>query len=115
MRHPVDTKLQFMHAPMLIRSPGGCPKKGMNQEYKDLFAKFSLKFEVLKLRCLAFSGGAGGFRALREASRNHFHVSWYLIVPGITSYGPKPWGGICFTVHGTLGLFEELIKPHRVF
>ena len=34
----------------------------------------------------AFSGGPAGFRELREAYRNHFRVSWYLIVPGITSY-----------------------------
>ena len=44
---------------------------------------------VLKLRFLAFPGGPGGFRELREASRNHFHLSWYLLVPGITNYSQK--------------------------
>ena len=39
------------------------------------------------------------FRKLREACRNHFHLSWYLLVPGITSYSQKPWGGFFFTVH----------------
>ena len=38
----------------------------------------SLKNRVLKLRFLAFPGGPGGFRELREAGRNHFHLSWYL-------------------------------------
>ena len=41
---------------------------------------------------LAFPGGPGGFREPREAGRNHFHLSWYLIVPGVTSYGQNPWG-----------------------
>ena len=55
----------------------------------------SEKFRVLKLKLLAFPGGPGGFRELREAYRNHFHLSWYLLVPGITSYGQKS-RGICF-------------------
>ena len=36
---------------------------------------------------------------LREAGRNHLHLSWYLVVPGITSYGQK-LGENLFTVHG---------------
>ena len=64
----------------------------MNKEYKGFFRNFSENFRVLKLRFLAFPGGPGGFRELREAGRNHFHLSWYLLVPGITSYGQKPWG-----------------------
>ena len=36
---------------------------------------------------MAFPGGPGGFRELREAYRNDFHLSWYLVVPEITSYG----------------------------
>ena len=51
----------------------------------------------------SFSGGPGGFGELREAGRNHFHLSWYLLVPGITSYGPKPWER-----QGTLGLVGSL-------
>ena len=57
-----------------------------------LFTKFldlSLKSRVLKLRFLAFPKGPGGFREVREAGRNHFHLSWYLAVPGITSYGQQ--------------------------
>ena len=67
-------------------SPGGSPQKGVKKEYKEIFLNFSLKFRVLKLRFLAFSEGPGGFRELREAGRNHFHLSWYLLVPRITSY-----------------------------
>ena len=67
-----------------------------------IFLIFSIKNRDQKLRFLAFPGGPGGFRELREAGRNHFHLSWYLLVPGITSYGPKPsiLGGTFFTVHG---------------
>jgi hypothetical protein len=32
-----------------------------------------------------------GFRELREAGRNHFHLSWYLSVPVVTSYRENPW------------------------
>ena len=49
----------------------------------------SVEFRVLKLRFLALLGGPGGFRELREAGRNHFHLSWYLSVPGLTSYDQK--------------------------
>ena len=35
---------------------------------------------------LAFSEGPGGFREVREASRNHFHLSWYLSVSVVTRY-----------------------------
>ena len=33
------------------------------------------------MRVLGFSGGPGRFREVWEAGRNHFHLSWYLIVP----------------------------------
>ena len=52
------------------------PKKGVNKANKDFCPNFSVKNRVLKLRFLAFSGGPGGFRELREAGRNHFHLSW---------------------------------------
>ena len=48
---------------------------------------------------LDFSRGLGGFRGLREAYRNHFHLSWYLSVPVVTSYSQKPSWGIFFTVY----------------
>ncbi len=51
-----------------------------------MFPIFSVKFRVLKLRFLAFSQGPGGFRELREAGRNHFHLSWYLSDAVVTSY-----------------------------
>ena len=53
------------------------------------FLNFSVKFRVLKLRFVAFSQGPGGFREVQEAGRNHFHLSWYLLVPGVTSYEQK--------------------------
>ena len=53
------------------------------------FRKFAGNCRVQKPRFLAFPGGPGGFRELREAGRNHFHVSWYLLVPGVTSYANK--------------------------
>ena len=39
---------------------------------------FDTKIRVLHDRFLAFPWGPGGFRKLREACRNHFHLSWYL-------------------------------------
>ena len=66
------------------------PFKGINKEYKGLFPIFYIKCRVLKLRFLAFSRGPGGFRELREAGRNHFHLSWYLSDTVVTSYGQKP-------------------------
>ena len=48
---------------------------------------FSIKYQVLKRRILAFPGGPGGFRELRGAGRNHFHLSWYLLVAVVTNYG----------------------------
>ena len=63
-----------------------------------LFLFLSEKNRVQKLRFLAFPQGPGGFREVRGPGRNHFHLFWYLVVPGITSYGQTPWG-ICFTVY----------------
>ena len=34
----------------------------------------------------------GGFRELLEAYRSHLHLSLYLLVPVVMSYGQKPWG-----------------------
>ena len=70
-----------------VHLPGGVPQKGVNKEFKDLFANLSVNFGVLKRRFLGFPEGPGGFRKVREAGRNHFHLSWYLLVPGVTSYG----------------------------
>ena len=58
--------------------PGGSPKKGLIRNTRIFFPIFSVKNRVLKLRFLAFPEGPGGFRELREAGRNHFHLSWYL-------------------------------------
>ena len=70
---------------------GGPPptKKLINAEYKDFFAIFSENNRVLKLRLLAFPKGPGWFREVRGAGRNHFHLSWYLLEPGVTSYDQK--------------------------
>ena len=62
-------------------SPDPPSKKGINKDYKDFVQIFSLIFRDSKLRLEAFPGGPGGFRELREASRKHFHLSWYLLVP----------------------------------
>ena len=102
--------VRLLHQSVSI-SPGGSPKKGVNKANKEIFPIFSLKFRVLKLRFLAFSEGPGGFKELRKARRNHFHLSWYLIVPGITSYDQKPstknlvWTE---TVQRRLRLMEEI-------
>ena len=48
------------------------------------------QFRVLNSRFWAFSRGPAGFREVREAGRNHFHVSWYLSVSVVTSHGQKP-------------------------
>ena len=67
-------------------SPGGPPKKGLIRNIHIFPLFLSLKFRGLKLRFLALNEGPGGFRKVREAGRNHFHLSWYLAVPGVTSY-----------------------------
>ena len=74
----------------------------MNKEIKGLVSDFYIKVRVLKLRFLAFSRGSGGFRELREAGRKHFHLSWYLSVSVVASYGQKSWGGFFFTVYRML-------------
>ena len=56
-----------------------------------------MKCWVLSNRILAFPGGPGGFRELREAYRNHFHLSWYLLVPVVTSHSQKTLGGSTFS------------------
>ena len=91
---------KFVHPGSWSISPGGSPKKGVNKANKEFSPKFSLKIRVLKLRFLAFTEGPGGFREVREAGRIHFHLSWYLLVPGITSYGQYP-GGDLLTVYGS--------------
>ena len=65
----------------------GVPKnralnKGLIRNISMFSPFFSEQIRVLKLRYSAFLGGPGGFREVREAGRNHFHLSWYLIVPG---------------------------------
>ena len=54
-----------------------------------IFSEFVCKNLGSKTQVFGFSQGPGGFRELREAGRNHFHLSWYLLVPGVTSYGQK--------------------------
>ena len=51
---------------------------------------FSQTIQDLYKRFLVYSRGPEGFRELREAGRNHFHISWYLLMPGIMSYDQKP-------------------------
>ena len=51
---------------------------------KNVFFLKQIRFEFL--RCLVVSKGPGRFREVREAGRNHFHLSWYLSVSAVTSY-----------------------------
>ena len=70
------------------------PKKGLIRKliiFLNFFLIFSPNFWVVKLRFLAFSEGPGGFRELREAGKNHFHLSWYLSVAVVTSSDPRLW------------------------
>ena len=51
---------------------------------------------------MAFPQGPGGFRELREADRKLFHLSWYLFVPVVTSYGQKSSWEEFFTEYGII-------------
>ena len=74
---------------LIGNSPVNRGQKGIYRANKDFFLIFSVKCRGLKLRFLVFPRNPGGFKELREADRNHFHLSWYLLVPGVTSYGQK--------------------------
>ena len=62
-----------------------------NKDKKDVFfiAGLNIRFFIYKY-VLAFPRGPGGFRKLREACRNHFHLSWYLSDAVVTRYCQKP-------------------------
>ena len=62
-----------------------------------MFSSFFETIRALKDRFLAVFSGGEGFRKVREAYRKRFHLSWYLLVSGVTSYGPKfsPGGFFC--------------------
>ena len=73
---------------------------------KDSFRVFSVKKRVLKLRCSAFLWGSGGFKKVREACRNNFHLSWYLsdaVVPtpkkGLIRLTRFPILETCYKLH----------------
>ena len=63
-----------------------------------------ITLRVLNPRFSGFPRVPGGFRELREACRNHFHLSWYLFDDVETSYGPKNWGGDLLIVLGLVFL-----------
>ena len=86
---PLDAYMKSHDQWSFSTRPGGLRAARLNN---NCFPTISVIFRLQKLRLLAFPGPPGGFRELREAGRNHLHLSWYLIVPGITSYGPKLWG-----------------------
>ena len=73
---------------------------------------FFTQFRGLCNRFLAFSEVPGSFRELQEAGRNHFHLSSYMSLPVITSYGQKPWGKIVFAVYLLKCYFS--ISKHRL-
>ena len=66
-------------------------QKGISKEIK-IVPTFFCKFSDSKTQLFSFSQDPAGFRKLWEAGRNHFHLSWYLLVSVVTSYGQKPWG-----------------------
>ena len=87
------------------RGPLSCnaPTQGVSQNYTPpgekkldvlirfnknirIFLNFFSKMSGSKTQVFCFSGGPGGFREVRGPGRNHFHLSWYLRVPGVTSY-----------------------------
>ena len=97
---------------------GGPPQKGVNKEYNGFFPKFSLKFRVLKRSFFAFSKGAGGFRELREAYRNHFHL---ILVPTSArdhELWPKTllWGIVyVYSMFPLIGPSEGINKDNQDF
>ena len=56
-----------------------------DKEYNDVLL-FLYKISGSIKQVFGFFRGPGGFRELREAYRKLFHLSWYLLVPGVTSY-----------------------------
>ena len=46
---------------------------------------------VSKTLVSGFFRGTGRFRELLDASRNHFHLSWYLADAAVISYGEQTW------------------------
>ena len=53
-------------------------KKGLRRHIDIFFRIFSIHFQAITHRGLAFPWGPGGFIKVREAGRNHFDLSWYL-------------------------------------
>ena len=72
------------------RSPPNRATKRINKEINKYSFIVCINLWLLYNRFLAFPPGPGGFRELREAYRNHFHLSWYLSEYVVTSYGQKP-------------------------
>ena len=91
MRLYLELTLNFLRKEHLL--------KGLIRQLNEM-SRIYIEFRVLKLRFSAFSRGYGGFRELREAGRKHFHLSWYLLVPGVTSYDQKPWGAFFWPLEG---------------
>ena len=77
---------------------------------KDVLC-FSVKVGVVKQRCLAISLRPGGFRELREACRNHFHLSGTCRCPWSRIIGDsqKPLGGTFSSVYSVFEQPEKLI------
>ena len=101
-----DLKNRIPRRKLRIQSYSQVSRSKSRPKYLKIYFSYFFwkKNRALKLRFLAFSRGPGGFRELREAGRNHFHLSWYLFVPGVTSYDQKPWGGTFSSGHETWGL-----------
>ena len=66
-------------------------QKGINKEINEFVLIVYIKIRVLKQWILICFRGSGGIRELREASRNHFHLSWYLSNAVVTGYSQKAY------------------------
>ena len=64
---------------------------------------------VLKCKFVTAYKDPGGFRELREACRNHCHLSWYLSDSMVPNYGSNPWGGF-------VSVYDKaVLSPSKVF
>ena len=59
-------------------SPPNRAQKGIHRASKAFFPDLFCKKSGSKIQVCGFSRGSWRVREVREADRNHFHLSWYL-------------------------------------
>ena len=69
--------VHLIHSRGPPRTPTG-PVKGLYRVDEDISLIVHIKCLDIKYCFWAILQRGGGFRELREACRNHFHLSWYL-------------------------------------